>query len=240
MHFQRKDTYTMDDLLTIMTLLRSPGGCPWDREQTHRSIRNNFLEETYEAVEAIDRNDRDLLKEELGDVLLQVVFHARLEEEDGGFNFADVVDGVARKLVERHPHVFGTSTAANSDEAYANWEEVKKRSHGRTTDSQTLAGVSTALPALMRSQRVQKKAAKAKKVDEGLPEALSVLENAVGELRKAATSGKAGCGNRVGDLLFSVVTVSRLLGVEAEQVLADSCDRFIADFREMEKKREAK
>lgn len=241
MHFQQKDVYTINDLLEIMVLLRSPGGCPWDREQTHRSIRNNFLEETYEAVEAIDREDRDLLKEELGDVLLQVVFHARLEEEKGSFNFADVVDGVVRKLVERHPHVFGTATAADGEEAYASWEEVKKRSHGRTTDSQTLESVSKTLPALMRAQRVQKKAAKARKMDETLPGALFQLEDAAGKLKQAADSGKtAECAGKVGKLLFSAVAVSRLLGVESEQALADSCDHFIAEFREAEEQPERK
>ena len=115
MDFERKDVYTMEDLLRIMEILRSPEGCPWDRAQTHESTRANFIEETYEAIEAIDTHDQPLLQEELGDVLLQVVLHCQIEKEAGGFDFADVVNGVAQKLVYRHPHVFGSSAAGNEE-----------------------------------------------------------------------------------------------------------------------------
>ncbi len=161
MQFERKEKYTIDDLLEIMEILRSPEGCPWDREQTHKSIRNNLIEETYEAVEAIDTENSELLCEELGDVLLQVVFHAQLEKEKGGFDFSNVVDGVAKKLIERHPHVFGDVTVKDSSEVLANWDAIKRRTKGRKTIADVLEGVSPALPALMRSQKLAKKAAKA-------------------------------------------------------------------------------
>ena len=143
-----------------MRLLRAPGGCPWDREQTHRSVRANFIEETYEAVEAIDTDNAQLLEEELGDVLLQVVLHARMEEEAGRFSFADVVNGVARKLVLRHPHVFGDVTVSDTGQVLDNWDAIKKQSKNQQTTAEVLKSVSPALPALMRSDKLQKKAEK--------------------------------------------------------------------------------
>lgn len=236
MYELKKQTYTMDDLLNIMELLRSPQGCPWDREQTHQSIRNNLLEEAYEAVEAIDTDDAQLLQEELGDVLLQVVFHSRLEEEKGGFRFSDVVDGIAKKLVLRHPHVFGNCTVQNSEEVLKNWEAIKKQEKGRNTDTQVLRGVSKALPALMRAQKISKKAAKAEEKPQILSEAVdSLLANAK-ELAVAADSGQAEeQKKRLGQLLFSAAEVSGILKIEAEQALSDSCDRFITQFEEREK-----
>ena len=124
--FQCKRRYDWEDFLRIMRLLRSPGGCPWDAEQTHQSIRRNFLEETYEALDALDRDDPVDMCEELGDVLMQVVFHATIEEERGRFTMADVVDGVAQKMVYRHPHVFGTVHVDNSDQVLVNWEKLKR------------------------------------------------------------------------------------------------------------------
>ena len=159
--FLQKDKYTMDDLLKIIKILRSPEGCPWDREQTHQSIRSCFIEETYEAVEAIDRCDEDLLKEELGDVLFQVLFHAELAEENGDFDFSDVVDGIAKKMVIRHPHVFGNTVVQDSEEVLVNWDAIKKKTKKQKTHTEVLRSVSSALPALMRSAKVQQKAAKA-------------------------------------------------------------------------------
>lgn len=236
MYDLKKQTYTMDDLLKIMELLRSPQGCPWDREQTHKSIRNNLLEEAYEAAEAIDTEDAQLLQEELGDVLLQVVFHSRLEEEKGGFRFSDVVDGIAKKLVLRHPHVFGNCTVKNSEEVLKNWEAIKKQEKGRNTDTQVLRGVSKALPALMRAQKISKKAAKAEGKTQILSQAMdSLLANAK-ELAVAADSGQAEeQRKRLGRLLFSAAEVSGIMKIEAEQALSDSCDRFITQFEEREK-----
>ena len=144
-----------------MRLLRSPGGCPWDAEQTHRSIRRNFLEETYEALDALDRDDPVDMCEELGDVLMQVVFHATIEEERGRFTMADVVDGVAQKMVYRHPHVFGTVHVDNSDQVLVNWEKLKRTEKGQASTADAIEAVPHTLPALWRAEKVQKKAAKA-------------------------------------------------------------------------------
>ena len=151
----------MDDLIRIMELLRSPGGCPWDQAQTHRSIRDNMLEEAYEAADAVDRGDMDNLKEELGDVLLQVVFHARMAQEAGCSTFDDVVDGMCRKLVFRHPHVFGTAEAADPDGALSAWDARKRAEKGQKTAADSLDSVARALPALTRAAKLQSKAAKA-------------------------------------------------------------------------------
>ena len=146
-NFQRKQRYGWEDLLTIMHLLRAPEGCPWDREQTHQSIRRNFLEETYETLDAIDRNDIPGMCEELGDVLLQVVFHSVMEEEQGRFTADDVVDGVAQKLVFRHTHVFGAAEAADSAQALEGWEAQKKKEKGFTSPADAVEAVPHTLPA---------------------------------------------------------------------------------------------
>lgn len=235
MDFQFKDVYNMDDLLKIMVILRSSEGCPWDREQTHKSIRNNLLEEAYEAAEAIDTGDNELLKEELGDVLLQVVFHSQLESENGGFDFNDVVDGIAKKMIVRHPHVFGDVEVKNSSEVLSNWEEIKQRTKGRNTGTQVLKGVSKALPALMRTQKVQEKASKALEIKTKPAAAASDVYKKAENFYKAVNSGnKYECREKLGELLFSAADASRLLGIEAEQVLADSCDRFISEFEKKE------
>lgn len=161
MDFQFKDKYDVNDLLEIMRILRSENGCPWDREQDHKSIRKDFLEETYEVVEAIDADDKELLLEELGDVLLQVVFHSRIEEEKGGFDFDDVADGICQKLIVRHPHVFGDVNAETSGEVLKNWNNIKQQTKGQETFYETLESVCTTLPALMRAQKIGQRAKRA-------------------------------------------------------------------------------
>ena len=190
--FECKPRYDIQDLLRIMELLRSPDGCPWDRAQTHQSIRRNMLEEAYEAAEAIDENDPAHLKEELGDVLLQVVFHARMAQEAGWFDFDDVVNGVAQKLVFRHPYVFGDGQAADADGALNAWERQKRQEKDQRTTADALNAVARSLPALIRAEKVQIKAAK-KELDKlGLKytdytvsssnEIQSVVESAVGKV----------------------------------------------------------
>ncbi len=159
--FQYMERYDIQDLRRIMALLRAPGGCPWDREQTHESIRRNMLEEAYEVVEAIDEKDPEHLKEELGDVLLQVVFHAQMAREEGLFTFDDVVDGVAQKMVFRHPHVFGQAHADDSAQALDTWDAQKREEKDQRTASDTLKAVARSLPALIRAEKIQSKAAKA-------------------------------------------------------------------------------
>lgn len=185
MEFKKKDKYSMDDLLQIMKILRAPGGCPWDREQTHQSIRNCFIEETYEAIEAIDTEDPILLQEELGDVLLQVLFHSEIEQEEGRFDFSDVVDGEAKKMVERHPHVFGSVTVDGTEDVLTNWDAIKKKTKDQKTQTEVLQSVSKALPALMRSQKVQQKAAKVGFDWPDVSGALAKVEEETVELREA-------------------------------------------------------
>lgn len=215
-NFQSMERYSFQDLNRIMALLRQPGGCPWDREQTHESIRRNMLEEAYEAVEAIDEKDPGHLKEELGDVLLQVVFHARMAEEEGLFTLDDVVDGICKKLVYRHPHVFGTVDARDSGQALNTWDAQKREEKGQRTAADTLDSVARSLPALMRAEKIQDKARKA---GFDWAEMGPALDKAEEEL---------------GDLLFAAVKVGRFAGLDSEQALHGTCEKFIRRFRRVE------
>ena len=158
--FTFKEKYTYEDLLEIMRILRCPEGCVWDREQDHKSIRRSFIEETYEAVEAIDNDDPVLLQEELGDVLLQVVFHAQIEAEARRFTMDDVADGICKKMIYRHPHVFGSVEVKNSDEVLTNWDALKQKEKRQKSTTETLESVARSLPGLIRAEKVQHKAAK--------------------------------------------------------------------------------
>ena len=155
-----KEEYTFEDLQSIMRILRSPEGCPWDREQDHKSIRKNFIEETYEVAEAIDTDNPVLLCEELGDVMMQVVFHTEMEREVGRFEMSDVMNGVCKKLIHRHPHVFGNVSADTSEKVLANWDAIKKEEKGQKSVGDVLSSVPVTLPALMRAQKMIKKATK--------------------------------------------------------------------------------
>ena len=235
MNFEFREKYSMQDLLNIMAILRSPEGCPWDREQTHKSIRSCFIEETYEVVEAIDSDNAELLKEELGDVLLQVLFHSQLEKEADHFDFSDVVDGIAKKMIIRHPHVFGSTVVNSSDEVLVNWDAIKKETKNQTTETEVLQSVSKALPALMRSAKVQHKAAKVGFDWPDISGALDKVTEETRELKEAIDYGSwEDRMEELGDLLFSVVNVSRFLKVEPEQALSYSCNKFILRFEKME------
>ena len=236
MEFQRKDHYNIDDLLEIMKILRSPEGCPWDREQTHESIRQNFIEETYEAIEAIDTKDTELLKEELGDVLMQVVFHALMEEEAGKFDFSDVADGVCHKLIIRHPHIFSDVQVNGTEEVLSNWETIKNQVKGTKTQTERLEAVPRVYPALMRSQKVSGRAAKAGMGYVDTAAAWGDLESELRELREAMVQGDSDhVEEELGDLLFSAVNVARHLGIDSEYALTRSCDKFIRRFAEAER-----
>ncbi|MBR4306344.1 MAG: MazG family protein, partial [Ruminiclostridium sp.] len=161
MDFQMKEKYNIDDLLEVTRILRSENGCVWDREQDHKTIRMNVLEEAYEVMEAIDAEDAEMLKEELGDILFQAVFHCQIENERGGFTFDDICDDVAKKMIYRHPHVFGDVSVENSDEVLKNWDKLKKESKGQKTLSDTFDSVPKILPALMRGQKIGKRASNA-------------------------------------------------------------------------------
>ena len=237
--FQCKRRYDWEDFLRIMRLLRSPGGCPWDAEQTHQSIRRHFLEETYEALDALDRDDPVDMCEELGDVLMQVVFHATIEEERGRFTMADVVDGVAQKMVYRHPHVFGTVHVDNSDQVLVNWEKLKRTEKGQASTADAIEAVPHTLPALWRAEKVQKKAAKAGFDWDDPLRALDKLEEEVRELRAAMESGKApedphGLREELGDVLFMAAKIGQMTGTDPEDALHRSCDKFDSRFRFVE------
>ena len=233
--FQYMERYDIQDLRRIMALLRAPGGCPWDREQTHESIRRNMLEEAYEVVEAIDEKDPKHLKEELGDVLLQVVFHAQMAREEGLFTFDDVVDGVAQKMVFRHPHVFGQAHADDSAQALDTWDAQKREEKDQRTASDTLKAVARSLPALIRAEKIQSKAAKAGFDWPDPAPALDKLAEEADELRRAA-QGDGDPEEELGDLLFAAVKAERFLGLDSEQALTRACDKFIRRFQSVEER----
>ncbi len=227
--FQYKDSYGVKDLEEIVRLLRAPGGCPWDAEQTHQSIRRNFLEEAYEAVEAIDEGSPEHLKEELGDVLLQVVFHALMEQEAGRFDLDAVADGICKKLIFRHPHVFGQGGEGTPD----SWEALKRQEKGQATHTDALASVARSLPALWRAEKVQKKAKKAGFDWPDVSGALDKLSEELEELKTAVAEG-TNVEEELGDLLFSAVNVSRFVKVDTEEALNGATDKFIGRFRKVE------
>ena len=231
--FQCKPRYDWADFLRVMALLRGPGGCPWDAEQTHESIRRDFLEETYEVAEAIDEQSPAHLKEELGDVLMQVAFHAQIEAERGRFTMANVVDGVARKLVYRHPHVFGDVQADTSQQVLANWDVLKRREKGQRSTADAVEAVPHTLPALWRAEKIQSKTAKAGFDWPDREPALDKLAEEVDEFRRAAC-GDGDPEEELGDLLFAAVKAGRFLGLDSEQALTQACDKFIRRFRTVE------
>lgn len=231
--FQMAKDYHIDDLIQIMELLRAPGGCPWDRAQTHQSIRANMLEEAYEAADAIDSMDMDNLKEELGDVLLQVVFHARMAQEAGAFTFDDVVDGICKKLVYRHPHVFGTASAGDPEGALSAWDAQKRTEKGQRTTADAMDSVARALPALTRAAKLQGKAAKAGFDWRDISPALDKLSEELEEL-ETAIAENTNVEEELGDLLFAAVKAGRFAGVDGETALQKACEKFIRRFRRVE------
>lgn len=237
--FQYKPSYSIKDLEEIVRILREPGGCPWDAEQTHESIRRNFLEETYEVVEAIDEKNADHLEEELGDVLLQVMLHTRIEQEKGGFDLDGVADRVCRKLIYRHPHVFGEVKVNGTGQVLANWEALKRKEKGQNTHTDALRSVSRSLPALWRAEKVQTKAGKAGFDWPDVSGALDKLSEELGELREAVFQGE-NISEELGDLLFAAVNVSRFVKTDAEEALAGACDKFIARFEKVEQEAAAR
>lgn len=235
-NFEFKEKYSIEDLLRIMEILRSPGGCPWDAEQTHESIKTGFIEETYEVIEAINKNDKELLLEELGDVLLQVVFHAQMEKEAGVFDFGDVSDGICKKLIERHPHVFGEVTVSGTDEVLSNWDDIKRKSKGQKTQGSSMLKVPKELPALMRAQKIQSKAKKAGFDWDDMSGAFDALESEIKELKSAVSEKDSDAiEDEFGDVLFSCVNVARFIGVDSEQSLTRANDKFMSRFLVVEK-----
>ncbi len=229
--------YSMQDLLDIMKRLRADDGCEWDKAQTHQSIKRSMIEEVYEAIEALDNNDDKMFANELGDVLLQVVFHSRIAEERGAFDFGDVVNEICTKLIERHSHVFGNDKAGNEAEALLAWENNKKKEKGLKTFSDALVDVPKNFPALIRAEKVQKKAKNAGFDWENIDGAIDKVYEELEELKSASHET---ISEEFGDLLFSVVNVGRFLKVDPEISLNDATNKFINRFIKMEKLSEKK
>lgn len=235
MDFQFKPEYNITDLISIMRILRSPDGCPWDKVQTHQSIRDNFIEETYEAVEAIDTENTTLLREELGDVLMQVIFHSLMEEEKGVFDFNDVCDEVCKKLILRHPHVFADTVAETPDEVLKNWDSIKMEEKSQKTYADSVDSVAKSLPSLMRAQKVQKRASKAGMDFSSFDDAFSKIDEETAELKTAVLANDTDkMSDELGDLLFSVVNVARFLKIDSEHALYNATDKFSDRFRKVE------
>lgn len=223
-------------LLSLMDRLRAEGGCPWDREQTHTSLRPYLIEETYEALEALDVGETGHIVEELGDVLFQVVFHCQIAREQGEFTMADVLQAVIQKMTRRHPHVFGNTEVANSGEALRQWEQIKRTEAGaEDTPRSALDGVPKSLPSLLRAQRLQVKAGRVGFDWPTWREAWSKVREEMVEADEAMVAGDADrVKAELGDLLFSLVNVARLLEIDAEGSLRQAADTFTRRFKEVE------
>ncbi len=224
-----------EKLVDIMARLRGPGGCPWDREQTHESIKGNLIEETYEAVDAIDAGDMDELRAELGDVLMQVVFHAQMAQERGDFDICDVIDGISEKLIRRHPHVFADATVECAEEVVDRWEQIKSAEKGFEHRISILDGVPKTLPALSRAMEISKRAAKAGFEWPNLAAVIDKLDEEVHELKQELDEGnRERAAEEIGDLLFTIVNVARWVKVDPEDALRAMTKRFATRFRRIE------
>ncbi len=221
-----KSSYNFDDLCLIMEILRGEGGCPWDREQTHTSIRKNFIEETYEVIEAIDNNDTALLREELGDVMLQVVFHTQMEKELGNFSIVDVANDVCAKLVHRHPHIFGNVDAGNSDEVLKNWEAIKNVEKSRETLYDKLSSIPAMTPALMRSSKVAKKSGEYTNVS--CAELISDLQNILNQMAQEPSKTSS---QLIGEALFLLGIISEKSNIDPEEALYQKTNSFIDKYK---------
>lgn len=232
-----KEKYSLDDLMEIMSILRSPEGCPWDREQTHSSLKKYLLEEAYEVMEVIDYEEKDLLCEELGDLLLQIVYHAKIGEEDGTFTMEDVITGISKKMVSRHTHVFGDDVAETAEDVLTNWEKNKKIEKGMELHAEALHSIPKILPALVRSYKVQKKAAKFGFDWKNIDGALDKVNEEVLEVKEAMElKDKNKLHEEFGDLLFAMVNVARFLDIDPEFALQDATNKFNHRFEKMELK----
>ncbi|MBQ3195801.1 MAG: nucleoside triphosphate pyrophosphohydrolase [Clostridia bacterium] len=233
---KNKDVFTFDDFRLLVEVLRHEKGCPWDREQTHKSIRKNMIEEAYEAAEAIDIENSELLCEELGDVMLQTLLHSSISNANGGFDIGDVITGICKKLIIRHPHVFGSVTVSSTGEVLSNWESIKQATKGSKTATESIANISSALPALMRAHKIGQKAAKQNFDFSSAEEALEKAEEEIKELREALAEGDAEhIEEEAGDLLLAVVNTARLAGVDSEEALHKANQKFCKRFAVVEK-----
>lgn len=222
-----KSKYNFDDLCLIMEILRGEGGCPWDAEQTHESIRKNFIEETYEVIEAIDNKDSALLKEELGDVLLQVVFHTQMENEAGNFNIDGVAHDVCAKLVHRHPHIFGDVVASTSDEVLSNWEAIKNVEKSRETMYDKLSSVPPMTPSLMRASKVAKKSGEFN--EKSNSDIIINIENLLALMKENEENIEP---KNMGEILFLLGALSSKTGIDAEESLFKKTNSFVEKYKD--------
>lgn len=225
----KKEQYTWEDFRGIIARLRAPEGCPWDRAQTHQSLRGCMIEEAYEAVDAIrilsETGNSENLQEELGDVLMQVVLHSQIAEEEGLFNLEDVVDGISRKMIYRHPHVFGSAQADTPEKVLRSWEELKKKEKGDPAPEEEIAAVPRCLPALIRAQKIQKKLEKYYGAFQNDADSFREAREALDALERENDS--AGAGKLAGSLLLQICNLLRLKGISGEEALADALENLL-------------
>lgn len=231
-----KKEFSFDELVEIVRILRSPGGCPWDAEQTHKSIRNDFIEETYEVADAIDRADSADLCEELGDVLLQVVMHSQMAVEDNEFSLSDVISGISRKMILRHPHVFGDVKVENTGEVLKNWDAIKKVEKNQESAADTLYSVPMSYPSLMRTTKVIKRARKAGVQEVSKSEISKKISETAQKLSNTEESLEI--SENIADLLFNLCRLAYECKIDSEEILNKKTDSFIKEFAEREKKNE--
>jgi len=221
-----KDVFDFNDLYSLVRVLRSEDGCPWDREQTNKSIRNEFIDETYEFIEGLDTDSDSLMCEELGDVLFQIVFHAAIKEETDTFNMSDVISGICKKMILRHPHVFGQTQVDSSAQVLVNWENIKNDEKHRNTPYSQLDSISKALPSLMRCQKLIKKADKT-----GLDK-LGTKEEYIERLEDAISSYKTGGDTElIGKMLFAICGIAKTQDVDAEELLYKENNTYLDSFK---------
>lgn len=233
LQLKEKVRYTFRDLVSVMDRLRSQNGCPWDKEQTHKSLKRYLVEESYEVLEAIDDDDMDALYDELGDVLLQVVFHAKIAQQCGEFDITDITTAICKKMISRHTHIFGSASADTPDDVIQNWEQIKKKEKGQSTQTDVLKNVPKSMPALMRSGKVQHKAAHIGFDFRDVSEAMDKLREEIAEVEEDIRNGND-LAEECGDLLFAAVNVVRMLKVEPEIALQNATDKFIDRFTHVE------
>lgn len=224
-----------DQLVQVVATLRSEDGCPWDREQTHETLKSDLIEETYEVIEAIDARDADKLREELGDLLMQVMLHGQIAKDQGDFSINEVVRSITDKLIRRHPHVFGDVNVNGTEEVLQNWEAIKRSEAGYEDRQFVLDGVPEHLPSLLRAQKIQRKAARIGFDWDTVSDVLPKIEEEIEEVKVSLAEADAEeIEMEIGDLLFSVVNLCRFVNVQAEEALRKANRKFIGRFQQME------
>lgn len=231
----KKDKYSFNDFVEIVSILRSPGGCPWDREQTHESLKKYLIEETYEVIDAIDKKDKDLLCEELGDLLLQIMLHSQISKEQNEFNIEDVTTGISKKMISRHVHVFGNEVANNADDVVDIWSKIKQQEKGTSSHTEVMRNLAKALPAVIRAYKIQGEAAKVGFDWDNIEPVFGKINEEIDEIKDVYIGeDKDKIEAEVGDLLFAVINLARHLKVDPEIALNRTNNKFISRFSYME------